>query len=311
MSDAAPPPSKSRWEGPHYLVVLLAALQVTLYVVPQFRPGLAGVVCWLLGGDQVLWLGITGVVFFIAIVLAARRRPFWNCRRAIGYAALLGLVLSPRAFCQYPSSFDDRPSPIRFRLPLDGPVTVAWGGATPDINYHVVAPDQRWAYDLLVTHDGKSHRGEGTHVEDYYCYGQPIVAPADGVVHAVSDGDPDMPIGVLGGGKSAGGNEVVLKVSETEFLFLCHMQPGSLTVKAGDTVTEGQVLGKVGNSGNTSEPHLHIHLQHGPEPFVAEGIPLLFHNYRAGDQIIERGIPTGGFDGSRFTGQIVEHVGVK
>jgi murein DD-endopeptidase MepM/ murein hydrolase activator NlpD len=222
-----------------------------------------------------------------------------------GYVAALGLAVSPMAFRTYPSSHDDAPSQVRFRLPLNGPLKVAWGGGTPDVNYHVAAPDQRWAYDLLVVKDGPSHRGDGTRLEDYYAYGLPVLAPADGKVVAVSDGDPDMPIGVMGGGRSAGGNEVVLEVAPGEFLVLCHMQPGSIAVKAGDQVTQGQVIGKVGNSGNTSEPHLHVHLQDRPDEDIAEGIPLYFHDYKVGDRLVERGIPTGGWP----DGQVVEHVG--
>jgi murein DD-endopeptidase MepM/ murein hydrolase activator NlpD len=219
------------------------------------------------------------------------------------------LAVSPHAFRAYPSSYDDKPSSVRFRLPLDGPVTVAWGGATPDVNYHVIAPEQRWAYDLLVTKEGKTFKGNGETCQDYYCYGLPLLAPADGTVYTTSDCDPDMPIGVMGGGKDAGGNQVVLEVAPDEFLFLCHLQPGSITVKKGDRVTTGQVLGLVGNSGNTSEPHLHIHLQHGVDPDLAEGIPLCFHNYRVDGHIVDRGIPTGGATGGRLTGQIIEHVG--
>jgi hypothetical protein len=71
------------------------------------------------------------------------------------------------------------------------------------------------------------------------------------------------------------------------------------------------MVGRVGNSGNTSEPHLHIHLQDRADPDLAEGIPLCFHNYRVGDQIVERGIPTGGVSEAGFMGQIVEHMGSK
>jgi murein DD-endopeptidase MepM/ murein hydrolase activator NlpD len=66
----------------------------------------------------------------------------------------------------------------------------------------------------------------------------------------------------------------------------------------------GQVLGRVGNSGNSNEPHLHLHLQDGPKLHLAEGIPLYFHAYRVGDQFVERGMPTGG-----IARQVVEYVG--
>jgi hypothetical protein len=291
-----------------YPVWGLAFLQTGFFLVPQTRPGLLGAVFWLLGMDRLLWLGLAALVLLCGFGWSLWRRPFWNRRRAAGFLALLALAASPLAFRTYPSSHDHAPSQARFRLPLDGPITVAWGGATPDINYHVAYPDQRWAYDLLVTRQGKSHKGDGQNCHDYYCYGLPVLAPAEGTVQLTSDGDPDMPIGVLGGGKDPCGNHIVIEVAPNEFLFLCHLQPGSIRVKKGDRVKAGQVLARVGNSGNTSEPHLHIHLQDSAEMVLAEGIPLSFHSYRVGDQVVERGIPTGGFTDGHLTGQVVEQV---
>ena len=298
-----------RLEWWHYLVCVLVLLQIAFFLIPQTRPGLLGAVCWMFGSDRLLWIGITALLLLCALAWSAWHRPFWSWYRVGGYLALLALAVSPRAFRTYPSSFDEKPSSVPFRLPLDGPVTVGWGGATPEVNNHVVAPDQRWAYDLVVTKEGKTFKGDGTACEDYYCYGAPVLAPADGTVRAVSDGDPDIPIGVMGGGKEPGGNYVVVEVAPGQFLFLCHLKASSITVQPGDHVTRGQVLGRIGNSGNTSEPHLHIHLQDRPEPLLAEGIPLYFHSYRVGDRFVERGIPTGGVAGGRLVGQVVEHVG--
>jgi len=240
---------------------------------------------------------MSSALLICGILQSAARRPFWNRARVAGYVALLGLASSPYLFQTYPSSHDHDSSSLRFRLPLDGPITVVWGGPTAEVNYHVVAPDQRWAYDLLVTKDGSSfHRG-GRSLDDYYAYGLPVLAPAAGTIYATSDGDPDMPIGILGGGHDACGNQVVLEVAPNQFLFLCHLQPGSIAVKKGDRINAGQALGRIGNSGNTSEPHLHIHLQDGAKLHLAEGIPLYFHAYRVGEQFIERGMPTGGIKG--------------
>jgi hypothetical protein len=286
-------------------------LQAAFLLIPQTRPGLFGAVCWVLGMDRLLWPGLAALLLLSGLAWSAWRRPFWNRRRAAGFVAILVLAISPLAFRTYPSSHDRSPSQVRFRLPLDGPVTVGWGGATPDINYHVAYPDQRWAYDLLVTRNGKTHKGGGRNCQDYFCYGLPVLAPADGTIEATADDHPDMPIGVLGGGLQPCGNHIVIQVAPGEFLFLCHLHPGSIRVKKGDQVKSGQVLARVGNSGNTSEPHLHIHLQDSPVEILAEGIPLYFHNYRAGDQIVERGIPTGGITDDRMTGQVVEQVGKK
>ncbi len=177
------------------------------------------------------------------------------------------------------------------------------------MNYHVASPGQRWAYDLLVTRDRASHRGDGRRCEDYYIYDRPVRAPAGGTVRAIADGDPDMPIGQLGGGHDPGGNQIVLDVAPGEFLFLCHLKPGSIQVAPGEAVVEGQELARVGNSGNTSEPHLHVHLQDSPNLLIGEGIPLEFSDYRSGNRLVRRGMPRGGFDGGKLVGEVVEHVG--
>jgi len=299
---------KLRLEWWHYVALALLALQAVFFVVPQLRPGKPGLVCWLFGSDRMLWLGITGLLVLSGLAWSLWHRPFWSAGRIAGFALLFVLALSPLVFRVYPSSYDDAPSQVPFRVPLEGPVTVGWGGATPDVNYHVVAPDQRWAYDLLVTKDGKTYRGEGTLKEEYFCYGLPVLAPADGTVRATYETAQEMPVGQLGG-TPAGGNQVVIEVAARQFLFLCHLKPGSITVEPGDRVAKGEIVGQVGNSGNTSEPHLHVHLQDTPEDHFGEGIPLYFHNYRADGKLIDRGIPTGGFRGGKISGAIIEHSG--
>ncbi len=306
-------PRRGRLEWWLIALLVLAVVQSACWLVPQTRPGVTGAVLWLLGSDLILWAGLALLIGLWAIITSAIRRPFWNHWRLAGYVGLIALAASPMAYLRYPSSHDHRPSAVRFGLPLDGPITVGWGGGTPEVNYHVVAPDQRWAYDLLVTRDGKSHKGDGAICADYYIDDLPVLAPADGLVHAVRDGDPDMPIGELGGGTDPGGNQVILEVASNEYLFLCHLRPGSILVKPGDRVRAGQPLARVGNSGNTSEPHLHIHLQDTPDLGLGEGIPLLFHDYRSAGRRFDRAIPTGGIsageEGVRFLGEVVEHDG--
>jgi hypothetical protein len=310
MSQAPTPRRPPRPDWWLYFVALLLATQLALFVIPQFRPGPLGWLCWTIGSDRLLWLFLAAIFALVAVAFSLCRRPFWNRWRAVGGVAILALGAATFMFQVYPSSHDGEVSDVEFRLPLDGPILVAWGGATPAVNYHVVAADQRWAYDLLVAREGSSHAGEGLELADYYCYGQPVLAPASGKVVAVLDGQPDQPIGQLGG-LPAGGNQIALEVAPRQFLFVCHLGRGTILVKEGDEVVQGQPLAKVGNSGNTSEPHLHIHLQDTAEPDVAEGIPLYFHHYRVvgADKVIERGIPTGGFGPSGPAGQTVEHVG--
>ncbi len=305
-------PARPRRRKPDWWVYAAAfflLVQIVLFAVPHTRPGVLGAWLWSFGGDPILWQPLAGLLLLLGLVWSLIRRPFFTRWRAVGVLLLLLLALSPAAFRVYPSSHEGKPSQVRFRLPMDGPITVGWGGDSPDVNYHVAYPDQRWAYDLVVTRDGQTHRGDGTELTDYYCYGLPVLAPADGTIIHVFDGDPDMKVGELGGGTDPGGNQVVIEVAPNEYLFLCHLQPKSITVKVGDKLTAGQTVARVGNSGNTSEPHLHIHLQDAPPPDMAEGIPLFFSGYRLNGEYVERGMPTGGVGEDGWHGQVVEHAG--
>lgn len=187
-----------------------------------------------------------------------------------------------------PSTHLDYDTRARLALPFHGEWFVYWGGRTPDANYHAVDPGQRFAVDLTVLREGSNHEGDGTRPEDYYCWNQPVLAPANGTVaHATGD-LPDQAIGDTDTANPAG-NHVVIDLGNDEYVFLAHLQHGSVAVKEGDTVAEGQVLGRCGNSGNTSEPHLHIHLQTSPILGQGEGLPVFFNSYRADGKPVARG----------------------
>ncbi|HUQ05608.1 MAG TPA: M23 family metallopeptidase [Kofleriaceae bacterium] len=192
-----------------------------------------------------------------------------------GTGRIASLNFAPRA--ELPADpHAGRALKTQLRLPFDGQWWVFWGGDTATRNYHVVAPDQRHAYDLVMWKDGGTHRGDGKKNEDYHCWGQPILAPADATVVAVASDKPDHPPGTMDPSAPAG-NHVVLDFGNGEFALLAHLQAGSVTVKVGAKVTRGQTLGLTGNSGNTSEPHLHFHVQDGPKLFGAAGVPVVFH----------------------------------
>lgn len=295
-------PAIEWWMRP---VPALAAAHVALAATLRARPGLLAVYLWYLGPPILALLAIA--LLAGALVESLGRRATWSRRRAAGLAGLALVVGVVPLYRTYPSSHDDQPSGVRFRLPLDGPVTVAWGGPTRDVNYHVGMPDQRWAYDLLVTSDGRSARGRGVELGDYLAFDRPVRAPAAGIVRAAHDGEPD---GTPGTHRARGafGNYVILEVAPGEFLFIAHLRRGSVAVGPGDRVEAGQAIARVGNSGNSSEPHVHVHLQDTPRPHVGEAIPLAFAGYRRQDgTVVDRGIPRGGVSGGRYVGEIVEH----
>ena len=130
-----------------------------------------------------------------------------------------------------------------------------------------------------------THAGDGKAL-DYYCYGAPLLAPA-AAPWCGSRPQPDQAIGTTNAATPIG-NGVVIDHGNGEFSLLAHMQPKSLKVKKGDRVKAGQALGKCGNSGNTSEPHLHYHLQNGPEMPEAEGLPAFFNGLVVDGSPVER-----------------------
>jgi murein DD-endopeptidase MepM/ murein hydrolase activator NlpD len=123
--------------------------------------------------------------------------------------------------------------------------------------------------------DGRTHSGDGKNLADYYCYGQPVLAPAAGTVVWVQDGLPDNPPGQMDPAHATG-NSLILDHGDGEYSLIAHLQPGSLRFKTGDHVEADAEIGRCGNSGNTSEPHVHYHLQDGPKPFDADGLPVTF-----------------------------------
>jgi hypothetical protein len=170
-------------------------------------------------------------------------------------------------------------SPTTFQLPFDGVWWVFWGGDTVLQNYHAEAPSQRHALDLMIWNEGSTFSGDGAENEDYWVWGQPVLGPAAGTVVEVVTGIADNTPGEMNMADHPAGNHIVLQTGEEEFVYLAHMQNGSIQVEVGDEVEAGDPIGLTGNSGNSSEPHLHIHAQNRPEYTSTEdilGLPIVF-----------------------------------
>lgn len=203
-----------------------------------------------------------------------------------------GFVIRPQPVAA-PSQFLDYETKATLRLPVDGDWFVYWGGRDIADNYHAVDVGQRFAVDLLVMRDGQSHAGDPSRLENYHCWERAILAPAEGVVMRAVDGLPDQAIGAADPANPAG-NYVVIDFGNEEFGFLAHLREGSVRVAQGDVVTAGQEIGLCGNSGNTSEPHLHFHMQTSPRLGQGEGLPAQFTNYQADSVPVSRGEPLRG-----------------
>jgi murein DD-endopeptidase MepM/ murein hydrolase activator NlpD len=154
----------------------------------------------------------------------------------------------------------------RTAVPVDGVARVA----------------QRFATDWIkLGPDGRIFHGDSTRNENWYGHGEPLVAVAAGRVVAVTDGIAEnvplsptraVPITM----ETVGGNHVILDLGGGFYGFYAHLQPGSVRVRVGDRVTAGQVIGLLGNSGNSDGPHLHFHVGDRPSPLGTEGLPFVF-----------------------------------
>jgi hypothetical protein len=143
---------------------------------------------------------------------------------------------------------------------------------------------QRFAIDWLQSGPDGSFVGNPKDNTSYRAYGQELLAVGDGVVVSVRDGIADNVPGpgsraVPIGPETIAGNFIVIDLGSGRFAFYGHVQPGSLRVKAGDKVRRGQVLGVIGNSGNSDEPHLHFHVADSPDPFSSEGLPYVIDSF--------------------------------
>jgi hypothetical protein len=157
----------------------------------------------------------------------------------------------------------------RALIPIDGTPAIA----------------QRFAIDFVKMDTiGRRFVGDSLKNESYYAEGVDALAVADGIVVAVKDSIPEnipgpasraVPITL----ETVGGNFVILDIGQGRYAFYAHLKPRSLRVRRGDRVRKGQVVGLVGNSGNSTEPHLHFHLMDGTSPLGSEGIPYALESF--------------------------------
>jgi murein DD-endopeptidase MepM/ murein hydrolase activator NlpD len=157
----------------------------------------------------------------------------------------------------------------RALIPLNGGVRIA----------------QRFAIDWVqINASGRTFEGNENENRTHKAYGNDVLAVADGVVVAVKDGIPENVPGPASRAvaitpETIAGNHVILDLGGGRFAFYAHLQPRSLRVKVGDRVRRGQVIGLVGNSGNSTEPHLHFHVADRNSPLESEGLPYVFESF--------------------------------
>jgi murein DD-endopeptidase len=200
----------------------------------------------------------------------------------------------PEAFSvDIPATAVDRKPVVVINAPLTGEDWVAGNGpSNTSLHRRALIPvngrayiSQRFAIDWVEAYpDGKTYQGDPADNKNYRAYGHEIHAVADGTVTETKDGIPQntpgakslaVPITL----ETIGGNHVIVDIGNGLYAFYAHMQPGSLRVKAGDKVKAGQVLGLLGNTGNSSEPHLHFDICNASSMLACEGMPYAFASF--------------------------------
>jgi len=173
-------------------------------------------------------------------------------------------------------------------------------GALVTGEFHV---PERYAIDwVFIDDDDRRAVGPIDRNASYLAYGKEIVAVADGVVSRTRDGMPEgtpphNPPGQTV--ETAAGNFIMQDIGGGHYAFYAHLQPGSLRVREGDRVVRGQVIAVLGNSGNSSEAHLHFHVSDANDPLMSEGVPYVFDRYTAIGQADGFDDATGTFDDVR------------
>ncbi|MBV7391017.1 M23 family metallopeptidase [Enterococcus alishanensis] len=170
---------------------------------------------------------------------------------------------------------------VKYSLPFKNSWVVLNGGVTKEFSHSWAVNSQRYAYDfVMMDQKGNSHSGNFKNKHNYFCYDQEILAPADGMVVAVKNDCRDSRI--LGEGqtdpiiKDIRGNYIVIQHAENEYSCVAHLKPQSILVTVGEKVERKQLIALCGNTGNSSEPHLHFQLQNGKSFFNAAGLPIYF-----------------------------------
>lgn len=205
-------------------------------------------------------------------------------------------------------------SKTAFRFPLRGDWFI---GAGPTLHsHHRWGTMEEFAYDIVKLGDkGKTYSGDGSKFSDYYAYGAPVLAAADGeVVETVNDIPEDTSAmrrpdetqdayrarlieeqgkRLAGGAQAIVGNSVIINHGNGEFSIYAHLQPGSLRVEKGQKVKMGDQVGALGSSGNSTEPHLHFQISDAPKAFTARAIPPQFTEVELPMELGPRPLQTG------------------
>lgn len=282
--------------------ILLIFLMIAIIAVPVSR-------CFAIANGNIIWrfwtapkLSIFGslvrVLFYVGVALVSY---FGSVHRAFGAASEIWLValpilgcillallsLPPRRFANWPVTvFCSILAPFLIGIvifglrtpkgetftvtyPVAAETLVMHGGPSLLTNYHYIHQSQKHSLDIGGPGEDGLIMKKGDPLTDDKCFGAPLIAVADGVIVRVVSDEADMPIGERSKGHPAG-NHVLLEIAPSRYALYAHLKQNSALVTEGQSVRTGEMLGECGNSGNTSQPHLHFQIQSELDLFSPE-----------------------------------------
>lgn len=240
------------------------------------------------GVRVIFYVLAAGVTYFGSVhnVLGDKAVPYFVYGPAIGFLLMAALSIFPRRFPNWPYLVfcsvmapvllgvlifglrEPRSDVYTVRYPIQASGIVVHGGPSLLTNYHYIHQSQKHSLDV----GGKLSSGmmeKGQSLLDDDCFGAALIAVADGKIAKVEKGFPDVEIGSRGDGHPAG-NFVLLEFEPERYALYAHMKAGSIQVETGQSVKVGDIIGECGNSGNTSQPHLHFQIQNQLDLFAED-----------------------------------------
>jgi hypothetical protein len=202
----------------------------------------------------------------LPLVPARRVRPVRNLA-VLSFSVFLAVSLAP--------AFASPRAAVAVDLPLEGEWAMIAGGRSTLLSHHYRHPHVRNALDFARLVDGQAFAGDPELHASWHSFGQPVLAPADGTVVSVREDLAEQPVGELGQGE---GNAIVLDIGGGRYVVLEHLQQSSALVRPGQSVTQGQRIAAVGNTGGSLSPHLHLQIQDRPslDDDEVRTIPMVF-----------------------------------
>ncbi len=150
-----------------------------------------------------------------------------------------------------------------FILPMRDEWFTFWGGNNELINYHYPYASQRYAFDFVIMEENRTYAGHPNDNEHYFAFGKEVVAPAAGTIVKIENNIIDNKPGEMNE-ENPSGNYIVIDHGHNEYSIIVHFKQHSLTVTEGDYVKQGEVVGLCGNSGHSSEAHIHFQVSDSP-----------------------------------------------